>query len=175
MDKSKLVDTSGRPLTQSLFLELGYSDYAVYTLKDVDHELNGKKYVSIKRLYLDMEDTTEYEFAKTYLLGWKHWQRLCENKQVLLHITEWREELELKLRARAVKQMMELAGSGSYQAAKWLADRGWDTRGAGRPSNAEKEKQKAIAERVSNEYGADIHRLWGTENVDGRRSVAQTG
>lgn len=159
-DKSKLVDTSGRPLTQSLFLELGYSEYAVYSLKDADHELNGKKYISIKRLYLDMEDTTEYEFAKTYLLGWKHWQRLCENKQIAIHINEWREELELKLRARAVKQMMDLANGGSYQASKWLVDRGWDSRGAGRPSKEEKEKHKAISERVNEEYGADVHRLY---------------
>jgi hypothetical protein len=159
IDKNRLVDTSGRPLTQSLFLELGYNDYSVYTLKDADHEWNDKKYPSIKRLYLEMEDTTEYEFAKTYLLGWKHWIRLCENKQIMVHIAEWREELELKLRARAVKQMLELAGGGNYQAAKWLADRGWDNRGAGRPTNAEKEKHKAIAARVNEEYGADVHRL----------------
>lgn len=160
MDKTRLLDSSGRPLTQSLFLELGYSDYAVYSLKDVDHELNGKKYPSIKRIYLEMEDTTEYEFANMHLLGWKHWQRLCENKQIAIHINEWREELELKLRARAVKQMVELADGGSYQAAKWLADRGWDVRAAGRPSNAEKEKHKAIANRVNEEYGADVHRLF---------------
>ena len=158
--REKMLDTSGRPITQSLFLEVGYSDFAVYTLKEVDFEYNGVVLPSIKRLYLEMEDTTEFEFAHTYFLGWKHWQRICENKALKTHINEWREELELKLRARAVRQMMALADEGSYQASKWLADRGWDTRGAGRPSKAEKERNNALNERVDNEYGADIHRLF---------------
>lgn len=158
--REKMLDTSGRPITQSLFLEIGYSDFSVYTLKEVDFEYNGVLMPSIKRLYLEMEDTTEYEFANKYFLGWKHWQRICENKALKPHIAEWREELEMKLRARAIKQMMDLSAEGSYQAVKWLADRGWDTRGAGRPSKADKEHNSALAERVENEYGADIHRLF---------------
>lgn len=160
VDKTKMLDTSGRPITQGLFLEMGYSEFSLYTFKDNDHEYKGTVYPSIKKIYLEMEDTTEYEFANTYFLGWKHWQRICENKMLRAHIDEWREELELKLRARAIKQMMDLATTGSYQASKWLADRGWDVRAAGRPSKAEKQKLAAINERVSNEYGADIHRLF---------------
>ena len=161
IEKSKLVDVSGRPLTQSLFLELGYSEYAVYTLKDYDHSLNGKEYPSIKRLYLEMEVVTEYEFANVHLLGWNHWLRLCENKAVRKHIDEWREELEYKLRSKAAKQMIEQAAKGSYQASKWLLDRGWATRGAGRPSQAEKDSKLAQERRLDEEYGADVIRLFG--------------
>ena len=158
--REKLVDSSGRPLTQSLFLELLYKpDVAVYTLKDYDHTYEGKEFKSIKRLYLEMEDTTEYEFANTYFLGWDHWNRIVENKLLTDHVRSWREELELKLRARAVKQMMALADEGSYQASKWLADRGWDTRAAGRPTKIEKEAHKAASARVGGEYEADVVRL----------------
>lgn len=157
--KDKMVDSGGKPLTQSLFLEIGYTEQAVYTLKDQDHEHNGKTYPSLKRLYLEAEDPTEYLFATTYLLGWRHWQRLCENKALRRHIDEWRDELEVKLRSRGVMQAIKNAELGGFQAAKWLADRGWDTRGAGRPSKEEIEKEKKIQAAISDEYGADIVRL----------------
>lgn len=71
-DKTKMKDTQGRPLTQSLFLEPNYNvDYAYYTMDDDDKNFKGKVYPSLKRLYLEMEDPTEYEFATTYLLGRK--------------------------------------------------------------------------------------------------------
>ena len=63
MDKNSLKSTNGIPLTQSLFLEIGYTDYAVFTLKDDDYEYKGRVYPSLKRLYLEMEDVGEYEFA----------------------------------------------------------------------------------------------------------------
>lgn len=161
IDKSKLKDTSGRPLTQSLFLEVNYTDYAVYTLKDEDYEYKGKLYPSLKRLYLNEEDPSEYMFASKYLLGWQHWKRLCENKIIKKHVEEWREELELKLKSRAVKDMINLCGSenGSFQAAKWLAEKGWDKRLAGRPSKAEIERHAAIDKRLDEEFGADILRM----------------
>lgn len=161
IDKSKLVDSMGRPITQSLFLEIGYSEYAVYTLKEYDHEYKGKVYPSLKALYLKEEDPTEYVFASKYLLGWQHWKRLCENKQIAKHIEEWREELELKIRSRAVQDMMNLCASenGNFSAAKFLADRGWEKRGAGRPSKAEKERHTRIEEKITEEFDADVKRL----------------
>lgn len=160
IDKSLFKDKSGKPCTQTLFLELKYdTDFAVYSVKDQDYEYQGKLYPSIKRLYLQMEDVTEYEFANKYFLGWNHWQRMCENKLIRKEIDEWREELEIKLRARAVQQMIAQASTGSYQASKWLADRGWSTRAAGRPSKLEIDQEKAKQERIADEYGFDINRL----------------
>lgn len=157
--REQMQDAMGKPITQSLFLEIGYTDQAVYTLKDLDHEHNGKYYPSLKRLYLECGDPTEYEFATTYLLGWKHWLRLCDNRMVRKHIDEWREELEVKLRSKGVKNVLESAKAGNYQAARWLADRGWDTRGAGRPSKADVEKEKRVQAAMSEEYEADVIRL----------------
>lgn len=162
MDKSNLRATNGIPLTQSLFLEIGYSDYAVFTLKDEDYEYNGKVHPSLKRLYLEMEDAGEYEFATTYLLGWKHWQRLCENKQVAKHIEEWRYELELKLRSEAIKLIRAKAVSEKgINAAKWLAERGWDKRGAGRPTKAEVDHERKFQADVVNLFDEDLKRIEG--------------
>lgn len=154
-----MVDSMGRYLTQSLFLEFQYNTDALFTLKDYDFLHNGRLHVSAKRLYLLLEDPTEYEFANAVFCGWKHWQKCCANKAIAKHIDEWRQELEYKLRSRGVKTMIQLGSAGQYQATKWLADRGWDERKAGRPSKEEKEKQAAIAERIENEFGADILRF----------------
>lgn len=161
IDKTKLLDTMGRPLTQGLFLEIGYGEYAVYTLKDWDYTYKGVVYPSLKRLYLQEEDPTEYSFAEKHLLGWQHWKRLCENKMIAKHIEEWREELELKIRCQAIRDMQNLCASesGNYSAAKFLADRGWEKRAAGRPSKAEKERHLRIEERINEEFSADIKRL----------------
>lgn len=161
IDKSRFLDSMGRPITQSLFLEIGYSDMAVYTLKDWDHTYKGVVFPSLKRLYLLEEDPTEYAFAEKHLLGWQHWKRLCENKVVRKHIDEWREELELKIRSQAIRDMMNLCATenGNFSAAKFLADRGWEKRGAGRPSKAEKERQDRIQDRIEQEFAADVARL----------------
>jgi len=161
IDKNKMVDSMGRPITQSLFLEIGYTDMAVFSLKEKDYEYNGVLYPSLKRLYIEMEDVTEYEFANTYLLGWQHWKRICENKQIRKHIEEWREELEYKMRAKGVKSLLASAVSGNYQAAKFFVDKGWDKRAAGRPSKEELQREKEFQTRISEDYSADVVRLFG--------------
>ncbi len=160
MDKSLLKSTNGIPLTQSLFLEIGYTDYAVYTLKDDDYEYKGKVYPSLKKLYLEMEDVGEYLFACEHLLGWEHWQRMCSNKQVAEHVEKWRYELELKLRSQAI---MEIKAKSKFEkginAAKWLAERGWDKRQAGRPSKAEVERETKVAADLNRMFADDLQNL----------------
>ena len=161
MTKQELMlDKMGKMRTQSLFLELGYNAEACFTLKEEDYTYEGKVYPSLKRLYLEASDPTEYKFATEYLLGWKHWQRMCENKIIRNHIDEWREELEVKLRCQAIGDAIALAKSGQFQAAKWVADRGWATRAAGRPTKSEIEHEKKVQARINDEYGADVIRMF---------------
>lgn len=161
IDKAKLIDTMGRPLTQSLFIECGYNlQYAVFTFNDEDKVYQGKVYPSLKKLYLACEDPTEYQFAKKHLLGWNHWKRLNENKMLRTEFDEWREELEIAMRSDAVQAIRDMTADGTnFQAAKWLADRGWDKRGAGRPSKAEKERESRIQDAISGEMDADVIRM----------------
>jgi len=161
VDKTRLKDSRGRPLTQSLFLEVGYNtDFAVYTQKDEDYEYKGKLYPSLKRLYLEHEDPTEYDFACTYLLGWSQWQRICANKIFAKMVDSWRIELELKLRSQAVRDIIGISTSDKgFQAAKWLADKGWDKRSAGRPSKSDIERETKIQADIAEEYSADVSRL----------------
>jgi hypothetical protein len=161
-------DVTGNLLTQSLFLELTYgnTDNALYTLKEDDYEHNGKQYLSIKKLYLEIADPTEYEFAKKCFDSWAHWKRLCE-KTTNLHpyIAAWREELEVKLRSQGVRGVMLEAyseGKGSLQAAKWLADKGWtEKRTAGRPSNEELAGERKQRANIKQTMEDDLARIRG--------------
>jgi len=160
IDKSKLRDSKGHPLTQSLFLECGYSPFAIYTLKDEDHEYEGKLYPSIKRLYLGEEDPLEYNFANKYFLGWNHWKRLYENKLLTTHIDSWRDELELKIRSMAVRGILDMTASEQpFQALKWLHDKGWAPKSVGRPSTKEKDREDRFIKSIENDYSQDIARL----------------
>lgn len=164
--KADLVDAMGRPITQSLFLEIGYSDHAVFTLKEDHYEYNGKVYPSLKRLFIEMADPTEYEFANKYLLGWRHWKRMDENKRLHIEFEGWREELHYKLRSQGISQMIAAAKCGSVQAARWLAEKGYDKRQAGRPSKEEVAREIEFEKRVANDYGADVVRLFSGDEDD---------
>ena len=158
-DKTKMKDTMGRYITQGLFLETTYDPEALYTLKDDDLDHKGKVYPSLKKLYLEMEDVTEYDFANRHLVGWKHWKRLQDNKILREHIEEWREELELKIRSQAIRDIIDNSANGSYQASKYLADRSWDKKGAGRPSKVDKEREDRANERLDDEFSSDMERM----------------
>lgn len=161
--KKQLKDTTGRPLTQSLFLELGYrTEYAVFTLNEEDKEYQGKIYPSLRRFYLASEDPTEYQFAKDCLLGWNHWIRITENKNITPHVQNWREEMEVALRSAGALATLNMATSDTspnFQAAKWLADKGWDKNRVGRPSKQEQEREDRIGERIYNELNDNIVRM----------------
>lgn len=154
------VDEKGRYKTLSLFLEIGYNEDALFTLKGYDHEYNGKTYPSLKRLYLESSDPTEYTFATKYLADWDHWQKICANKALALHINKWRYELELKLRAEGVERVLKSARSkGNWLAAKFLAEKGWEQRTAGRPSKEDVDRELKIQTDLQNEFEDDIARL----------------
>ena len=165
MDKSKLIDTIGRPLTQGLFIEVKYDPkYAVYTLEENDKTYKGIVYPSLKRLYLESEDPTEYLFAKAHLLGWAHWERLKGNSLLRRHFDQWKEELEVSIRSTAIQDIISASAEDKgFQAAKWLADRGWDKRTPGRPTKEEAERHLAIEGKINDEFSNDFKRL----NVDG--------
>jgi hypothetical protein len=159
--KDDMKDSRGYPLTQSLFLEINYSDYAIWTFNDEPKEYNGKVYPSLRQYYMDIADPTEYQFAKQCTLGWDHWKRLSSSDLVRKEVMQWREELEVSLRSEGVMAIVDATAQegGNFQAAKWLTEKGWEKNKVGRPSKAEFEKEKRIADRINNDFKADIIRL----------------
>lgn len=113
-----------------------------WTLKEKDLHADGKVYRSMKRLYVETEDVTEYDFAIQYLGSYKHWERLLDSPLIRPHIDQWRKELNLKLKARAMKSIIKSATEDeklSFQAMKYLADNEYidKKKKRGRPSKEE--------------------------------------
>jgi hypothetical protein len=159
--RSDFLDSMGRYKTQSLFLETAYDSEAFFTFDDVDKVYKGKTYTSLKRLYLEMEDVTEYAFADAHLAGWNHWKKICGNSAIREHIEDWRYELELKLTARAMSKIKEMAEEGNYNAAKYIANKEYSS-GKGRPTKADKEaalKRATLTEDSTKAEGARILEL----------------
>lgn len=83
----------------------------MFTLSTSDvKDDSGKTYPSLHRLYVEMEDTTEYLFATKYLGGWQHWKTLTEASFFQNYLSEMREELSLKLKAKTLQALQEVAG-----------------------------------------------------------------
>jgi len=153
---------TGSWLTKALFWEERHPDYTPeFTTKSEDMVKDGVTYISMKKLYLDYEDPTEYSFAIDVLGSWDHWQFLCASYTIGKHIQKWRDELEIKIKSKAIKAMIKSAtqeGSKGTTAAKYIAEKGWEKK-AGRPSKAEVERQKKIHAGITSEIDEDAERL----------------
>ena len=150
---SKFKTEGGIRYLKGLFFETSRDkDTIVYTLKDQDHE----GYPSLYRLFLEMEDPTEWRFSQEYLDGWSHWIQLQECNWFKPYVERWRTELELKLKGRALLEIQTTASNedskNHYNANKFLLEGGWkdkpESRGRGRPKKEAKEEVKATASRL---------------------------
>lgn len=149
-------------LVQSLFYDIKYDENtAMYCIKDQQSEKNGKVFKNLKELYMQCNDPTEYTFATTYLGGWQHWKAICNSPVLRHYIEQWREELEVKLRAQALCSIYEQATADkpSYQASKYIADREWIKRPAGAPSKEEIQHEKNKQTRINTEFQEHLERM----------------
>ena len=163
--KELFKDTLGRWKTCALFEET-CEDPAkyppVYCLGDSDTS----SCVSLKRLYLELRDVTEYQFANMYLGGWDHWQRIVESYRLKPHIEAWRSELDLLLRTEYLAAIRELSGSETatgLAATKYLLETtttfGGEKKKRGRPSKQEVEGELKQQARSAKEIAEDAKRI----------------
>ena len=120
VDMSKVIADGKRQKTVSLFVETNrYDDDAQYTLG-----CNPTK-VSFLKVYLDIGDPTEYEFAMQALGSWDHWVTLTECKWFQPHLKVMRDTLSAKLRSEAIRRLKVKAAEGDSKVNTWLAKEGW--------------------------------------------------
>ena len=163
---NKFKATNGVHLLKPLFFEQAYDDpsRALYTLTYEDHP---KGFVSLYRLYLEMEDVTEFEFANAYFDGMPHWRKLCKCSWFKPLLEEMRNDLQLKLQARAIRGIaLEASADESrnkFSALKYLADKGYvqkeEKTKRGRPSKEELESTKKQIISEDNELNEILQRL----------------
>lgn len=123
--KREFYNATGRALTKALFLETNTTDLAqvMYTLKDHPNE----GFPSLYEAYMETEDPTEFQFAQKYLAGWAHWQMLVESTFFKEYVQRWRWELDLQIKAKALRRLTEEAKGGKnvFSANKFLIESGW--------------------------------------------------
>jgi len=159
-----MKDVKGAWRLSTLFWEHRNDGYTpLFTLQDEDREIDGVLYRSLKKLYLAYEHIpgAEYDFALEVLGSWEHWTRLCNASHVRDHVQSWREELEIKTRANAIKSVIKTSLDGSAAgatAAKWLAEKGYAPK-RGRPSKAERAGHLKQEERLHKEIQDDMERI----------------
>jgi len=150
VDPTKFLDGSGKRVILQLFKEFARVDVKfkpVYTLQEW------------KQVFLDMRDPTEYSAAMALLGDWEHWQEVRNHPLVKPHVDKWQDELEVKLRSEAIKQMKDHAKQpGGTAAAKWLADKGYAQEGTkkavGRPK-----KEPVLPPPMHSKIEGDMARL----------------
>lgn len=146
-------NSNGQWRTKSLFVEMGGGPLSIPELK---------------QKYLDIGDLTEYRFALEALGGWQHWKILQASPFLREHVSQWREELELSVRAEALAKIINTSRTDSkdgFIATRYLADRQWATPAEkGRPS---KQQIAARAKDLAAEHNRledDYERIMGVAN-----------
>jgi hypothetical protein len=162
--RDQMKDETGRYRTRSLFWETRHIEEDKYpplfTLKDKEH----KGYPSLKKIFLSYEHLPghEYEFAMDVFGSWEHWSKLADESTLKDYIKSWRDELEIKIRASAMKALIKNAfedGSKGANMAKYLAEGGWRGTGRGRPSKEELQRELKVQAGVAKEFASDLERI----------------
>jgi hypothetical protein len=82
---------------------------------------------------------------------------MVSNKELYKHIELWREELEVKLRSEAVRNVLKMTDN-NFNAAKWAADGHWNVK-RGRPSKEEAARERKMRERAADSLKDDADRV----------------
>ena len=162
---NKFRTKTNRLITKDLFLEV--SDQAELVLYSLGRE--HLDVPSLYKLYMAEEDFTEFEFATKYFESFQHWKRLCEMNFFIPYISEWKEELELKIRARFLKNLIG-KGENDANVAKYLLNGKWIedaqksnqvTNLRGRPSKQEIRNHLTLISSQEKQIEEDYKRIIG--------------
>jgi hypothetical protein len=152
--------------TSDLFIEYNRSqDPAYWTIKGDDVTINGITYPSLKKIYLSYEDVMEYDFAVDHFEDYAHWEVLANSARLKDDVEQWRKELVLKLKTRALKGIIrDAVKENKYEANKFLLTNGWidkseDGKKRGRPTKQEIKDELQKQALTEKELLEDLNRL----------------
>lgn len=143
-------------LGRELFFETSAMEqkpYVLYTLKSDDYQPEGydQKLPSLRRLYLEEDDLTEFFVAEKYFDGQPHWKRLTSQEWFMKELAPLRDELQTKHQAQYLRSLRDDALKGDKVTARYLLDRVEKSdQKAGRPTKAKikQEAEKIVRESV---------------------------
>lgn len=164
-----MLDSMGRFRTTSLFWETRKTESnaekypPLFTVKPKDHTVDGVTYRSLKAIYFSYDHIPEfeYEFAMDVFGSWDHWNNLFRSFQLKDILQSWRDELNIKIKADALKTVLAQSKDSEKGLAAARALLAGEHKGSkrGRPSTAEKERIAKEMNRSKDELDADMERL----------------
>lgn len=162
-ERDKFRGFGSKWLTQGLFFEYGIPPYerVLYTTQTWDKEYKGKTYPSLHKLYVEMEDVAEFEFANTYFECYEHWLRIKALPFFKEHYAAMVNELNAKLRSKALHAMLTQLkdGTASQATLKYLADEDYNRKSAGRPSREQIDTEVKHQATLHTIYSNDLDRI----------------
>jgi len=117
----------------------------VFTLRDWDTD----GCISLRRVYLEVSDPTEYEFAQKVFGSWDVWLRVREAHWFQDTYLKMKRELEAKVTSMGYREI-EAKADKHVSAAKYLADKGW-TKKAGTKGRPTKQSIREAAHDIARE------------------------
>lgn len=158
--KTKFKNDTGQFLIKALFWETNNDtpDQILYTLKDEDY----RGFPSLRRLFLEMEDETEYLFAIRYFYSFEHWNRIAGSNQIRPFIRVWREELRLQVLNKALARIRSIAegdGKDKLSAQRYLIEKSWDKKTTRRVGRPDKELPKEDQPSLNRTFNEDMLRI----------------
>ena len=156
---SPYTDTMGRFHTKALFVETISKELLAKGVKPVYTLKGDPAYTDIREIFIDSDDPTGYTFAMQAFNSWEHLKHLRTLSWFAPLYDQWLEELEVKMRAEAIRNIVKQSFKDKgTTAAKYIADRGWETK-RGRPSKDEIEKERKQQAAMRRELDADASRI----------------
>lgn len=123
--------------------------------------LTKDSYKEYYKLYLEEDDPTEYSFLRKYIGSLEEWDTLCLTPWFRPIIGQWRKELDLKIKSKALRAL-RLVASGdtrdAFVANRYLLDGNWKETKVkrGRPSKQEIQdevnKQASDTKRIEQDW-----------------------
>lgn len=151
--ENKFRNINGKPKTADLFTEHNKYGEALYSLKD------------LKKVYLSYEDITEYDFAVDHFEDYAHWELIANSQTLKDEIAQWRKELLLKIKARALKGIIhDAVKDNKFECNKFLLTNGWidrseTTKGRGRPTKEEIKQELHRQAETEKDLMEDLNRI----------------
>lgn len=156
--RDKFKGLGAKWLTEGLFLESTQNgeEACLYTLQPWDRRKNGIFYPSIHKLFVEMGDVSEWNFAQHYFDGYQHWLLIKSKPFFKEYYEKMTEELHAKLQHQSIEKMMEQMheGKASQATLQYLANKGFiDKAAVGKP------KRKRAPRKEGNVVQADFDRI----------------
>jgi hypothetical protein len=132
LTRALFADVTSYQVGQATEADLARSLYVMWSEEDQG------RFKSLYKLYMLMADPSEVMFARAYFESYEHWLTICEAPWAKEHINRWRTELDLSIRAAAVKAIYDKSidptDKDCFMASRFLVQNGYSLKVAPKPA-----------------------------------------